>query len=223
MSEANAGTKPCPLCGETIRAEAVKCRFCGEMLDGARTDQRRQRPKQPKSDIDSKLYFQGAPSLLALLGTIITNAVILAIFGFLAFFPMEWLGKLATQPMGQMIAKYRPLVFIAVLVVIGISVIWEILKLKAISYTITNDRIEFERGVFSRKTDNLDLFRIRDLALNRSLTDRLLGIGTVKMLTSDQTHPVIEMTKIKNARNIYDTLKKIQLEADSRRRVIHYE
>jgi hypothetical protein len=71
--------------------------------------------------------------------------------------------------------------------------------------------------------DNIDLFRIIDLKLRRSLLECLLGIGTVTLITSDESDPEFEFRKVHQCRYLYDTLKTAGLQADKKQRVLHVE
>ena len=100
---------------------------------------------------------------------------------------------------------------------------WKTASLKSIFYEVTPDRIEWSRGVFDRHVDNIDMFRVVDLKLRRSLLECLLGIGTVVLITKDESDPEFEFVKVRRCRYLYDTLKEAGLKADKKRGVIHLD
>ncbi|NLE28115.1 MAG: PH domain-containing protein [Phycisphaerae bacterium] len=218
MDTASNSRKKCLFCGEMILAEAIKCRFCGEFVakdahassgEVLGRQGRRSLTNPPyRSDVAEDVLLLVRPSLAAMANSFILGIVIIAV-GIFAGFMMN-------DPSGVMVA----------LGVGGLVVIWlggKIVILKCISWRIGQDRIEYERGVLNRSMDNLDMFRVTDVRLHCTLMDRLWGIGTVEILSSDETHPVLLLEKIRNPRKAYDFLKRMSLVADQRRGVVHME
>jgi uncharacterized membrane protein YdbT with pleckstrin-like domain len=96
-------------------------------------------------------------------------------------------------------------------------------RLKTTRYEVSTDRIEWSRGLLDRRVDNLDMFRVIDLKLRRSLLDCIVGIGTVTVITTDKTDPEFTFEKIRDSRKLYDAIKKASLDADRRNNAIHLE
>jgi len=237
QSRHQSKTKSCPFCAETIRYAAIKCRFCGEFLSGdrrpgdAKPDPQAQ-GGQPKDnaaeDEEGDALWAGRPSIFALTGAFLKTACFTAICWAVYHYPV------------MALATYVPKVTISVawlvrveawldLAALGLglgatfALFWRILSLKSIRYEVTPDRIEWSRGIFDRRVDNIDMFRVIDLKLRRSLIDCLVGIGTVIVLTQDESDPKFDFISVHHCRDLYDTLKEAGLNADKKRNVIHVE
>ena len=58
-----------------------------------------------------------------------------------------------------------------------------------------NPRIFRESGILNLHEEEVLLYRVRDLSLTRSLGQRIFGVGTVTIHSSDQTTPALELVK----------------------------
>ena len=233
MTVIDLQTKQCVFCAETIQAQAVKCRFCGEFLNSkkARDLERELESNSSLSEeeiIDDKILFAGKPSLFGLAPAVIKGIFFLAAAYFLIKFPLEimaanLLDLNLTDNQILTTGGYRVIAGLGLATVVVLILVIKIIKLKMIYYEVSAERIEWERGIFDRKVDNLDMFRVIDLNMRRTIFDVILGIGTVALITTDKTDPEFVFEKVRDCRLLYDVIKKSSLEADKQNRVIHLE
>lgn len=92
----------------------------------------------------------------------------------------------------------------------------------SVAYRLTSRRFFHEKGILQRVTDRLELIDIDDITVEQSIIDRLVGVGTIKITSSDRTHPVLVLPGIKDARQVADLMDNARLE-ERRRRGLHIE
>ncbi|MBQ2785230.1 MAG: PH domain-containing protein [Oscillospiraceae bacterium] len=86
-------------------------------------------------------------------------------------------------------------------------------------YAISEDRLFLSIGFWSIRDEEVLLYRVRDISSSRSMWQRLFGVGTVTVTSSDKTTPTIVMKNIKNPIEVKELLHAQVEEMKLRRRV----
>ena len=72
------------------------------------------------------------------------------------------------------------------------------LPLSFTRYQLSADRLFVSEGFLNIKDDEVLLYRVRDIDTRRSLWQRIFGVGTVTIMSSDKTMPTLVLKNIKD-------------------------
>ena len=67
-------------------------------------------------------------------------------------------------------------------------------------YGLTEDRLFIKTGVLNIHEDEVRLYRILDLSLRKTLWQRMVGLGTIHVDSSDKTMKAFDISNIRSVR-----------------------
>jgi uncharacterized membrane protein YdbT with pleckstrin-like domain len=156
--------------------------------------------------IEETTVFRGSPSLLTRSGTL-----------FLAFLVFAGALCFMVVARNQSPALFWGLGGLALLALIYFAGV--VLVVKATHYEVTNERVRIRKGIISKRTDELELYRANDTSLIEPAVLRLFGLGTIEIRTLDSTTPTVHLEAIHSVRAVREKLRHSIEECRDRKRV----
>jgi membrane protein YdbS with pleckstrin-like domain len=168
-------------------------------------DQRRSAEDEPEEDI-----WQGKFSSRAMTGKWIlaaTLTVVLPILILVAHINYAW-------------AWWGYLVLVIGMWV-GFSLQLAVRKM-TVKYYLTSQRLIHETGLLKRVTDRMEVIDIDDVTFEQGFVERMIGVGSIKIISSDRTHPELWMRGIENVREVATKIDDVR-RRERRKRALHIE
>lgn len=187
----------CPKCGKDTVAEAVYCHHCGERLPLA-DDVAQTAVEQFKDSVASRQSLRDEPeqelwaggyssramwSTWAMLGVASLALIVLAIV--FSFNTTGWLLAIGAIVLGWL---YYLLVFAR--------------RRLGVRFRLTSQRLFHERGLLWHVVDRIEVIDVDDVASEQSPLDRLAGVGTIRIRSSDRSQPVLVLSGIEDPKRV---------------------
>jgi uncharacterized membrane protein YdbT with pleckstrin-like domain len=101
-------------------------------------------------------------------------------------------------------------VLAGVLSLVLVGLIWLLtleLRRKGMRYKLTGRTIDLESGVFSKRIETVQLWRVQDIDFQQSFMDRIFGVANIHITTTDRSTPEIDLRGLPASREVFESLK----------------
>ncbi len=220
----------CPACGAEAVQQAVYCHQCGHRLDASgagfttdRPPEDEPAPTSPPEEVlreatarhdadgepERELWHGGYSSKAMAGGWAISGALSLLVL----IAGVLWIPRTAHWWLVLLLLMILPWLYhFAVLCYRRMSV----------RYLLSTQRFIHERGILRRVTDRIEVLDMDDITFEQRLLERLTGVGTIHILSHDQSDPKLELPGIENVKQVATLFDDARL-AERRRRGLHVE
>lgn len=113
---------------------------------------------------------------------------------------------------------FFPLAFAALIFPL-VWMLWRYLVIRCEIYELTSQRLKITKGVFNQTCDEVELYRVKDVLVERKWWMRMLGLGSLHLETSDRSLPNITIPAIPNTLDLRESLRKEVETVRDRKRV----
>ena len=191
----------CPDCGRDVSTLAPVCPHCGRPSPSEFAA-----PSAPAAHTTKEeTLWRGTPSPILLIGKIATLVLIVVAIPLIAYFfastvTYDLVKAGNIRRTGWVIAAILGAVQLVVVIVA-----W--MKLRTTMYIVTNQRVVVEQGIVTKTVNEIDLRYVDDSQFFQGLTDRILGIGNVTLLSSDANTPTYTLRSVRDPRGVRELVR----------------
>ena len=124
-------------------------------------------------------------------------------------FAEESLHWSASEGQATILGTYAVCALTGWLVLPVLNAVYRFLPTHTHVYQLPGERMLETKGLLSRTTEVLDLYRVKDIRVDQPLTQRLFGRGTVVLFTSDRSTPTVNVCGIRSPHAFAETLREL--------------
>ncbi|WP_425615753.1 PH domain-containing protein [Anatilimnocola sp. NA78] len=203
----------CPSCQAEMPADALFCAKCGQRLNDSvpvggvapATPMERMKGRATTPDEPETPLWQGGYSPKAMIGHWLLAAVVTVacVVG----------GVIFSVPTAGAAWLFVAIIVVALWSVLGLYYLY---LRYGMSYELTSQRLMHKVGIFSQSTNRIEVIDVDDVSYHQTFIERMLGVGTIKILSSDTSDPMLVIRGIDDVKRIANMIDNVR--RDERRR-----